>query len=160
MVATKVRNSFFFSGTKKEHKPKSGYFRWGRGLPHEGAGAKKFGMSLETREIKLFWRDILGFCRDIAAVPEEFEKIRQEKRAKRLSFWVWRPLGGVGVFHAEGWWPKTSCPPSKVCLPWVSKRGIWDVPGFLPGCPGPLAVFKKFVQKNFVRVFRSPRKKS
>ena len=81
--------------------------------------------------------------------------IRQEKRAQRLTFWVRRPLGGVGVFHAEGWWPKTSCPPSKVCLPWVSKRGIWDVPGFLPGCPGPLALFKKFVPKNFVRVFRS-----
>ena len=27
--------------------------------------------------------------------------------------------------------------PRKVCLPWVSKRGIWDVPGILPGCPGP-----------------------
>ena len=32
---------------------------------------------------------------------------------------------------------------------------IWDVPGILPGCPGPLGVFKKFVQKNFVRIFRS-----
>ena len=61
----------------------------------------------------------------------------------------------MGVFHAKGWWPKTSCPPSKLCLPWVSKRGIRDVPGILPGCPGPLAVFKKFVQKNFVRIFRS-----
>ena len=80
---------------------------------------------------------------------------RQEKRAQRLSFWVRRPPGGVGVFHAKGWWPKTSCPPSKLCLPWVSKRGIRDVPGILPGCPGPLAVFKKFVQKNFVRIFRS-----
>ena len=79
----------------------------------------------------------------------------REKRAQRLSFWVRRPPGGVGVFHAKGWWPKTSCPPSKLCLPWVSKRGIRDVPGILPGCPGPLAVFKKFVQKNFVRIFRS-----
>ena len=40
-------------------------FRWGGGLPREGVGAKKFGMSLETREIKLYWRDIPGFCRDI-----------------------------------------------------------------------------------------------
>ena len=31
-------------------------------------------MSLETREIKLFWRDIPGFCRDIPGVPEKFEK--------------------------------------------------------------------------------------
>ena len=46
----------------------------GRGLPHERVGAKKFGMSLETREIKLFGRDIPGFCRDIPAVPEKFEK--------------------------------------------------------------------------------------
>ena len=64
------------------------------------------------------------------------EFIRQEKRAQRSTFWVRRPPGGVGVFHAKGWWPKTSCPPSKVCLPWVSKRGIWDVPRILPGCPG------------------------
>ena len=28
-------------------------------------------------------------------------------------------------------------------------------PGILPGCPGPLGVFKKFVQKKFVRIFRS-----
>ena len=40
----------------------------------KGWGAKKFGMSLETREIKLFWRDDPGFCWDIPAVPEKFEK--------------------------------------------------------------------------------------
>ena len=65
------------SGTKKEHKPKllsPDVFRWDKGLPHEGVGAKKFGMSLETREIKLFWRDIPGFCWDIPALPEKFEK--------------------------------------------------------------------------------------
>ena len=49
-------------------------FRWGGGLPREGVGAKKFGMALETREIKLFWRDIPGFCSDIPAAPEKFEK--------------------------------------------------------------------------------------
>ena len=32
----------------------SGYFLVCRGLPREGVGAKKFGMSFETREIKLF----------------------------------------------------------------------------------------------------------
>ena len=42
--------------------------------PREGVGAKKFGMSLETREIKLFGRDIPGFCWDIPAVHEKFEK--------------------------------------------------------------------------------------
>ena len=65
------------SGTKKERKPKlfgPDIFRWGGGLPREGVGAKKFDMSLETREIKLLWRDIPGFCRDIPEAPEKFEK--------------------------------------------------------------------------------------
>ena len=62
----------------------------------------------------------------------------------------------IPVFHAKGWWPKSSCPPSKVCLPWVSKRGIRDVLGLLPGCPGPLGMFRKFVLKKFVGIFRSP----
>ena len=31
-------------------------------------------MSLKTREIKLFGRDIPGFCWDIPAAPEKFEK--------------------------------------------------------------------------------------
>ena len=34
----------------------------------------KFGMFLETRETKLFWPNIPGFCWDIPAVPEKFEK--------------------------------------------------------------------------------------
>ena len=59
----------------------------------------------------------------------------------------------MGVFHAKGWWPKSSGPPSKVCLPWVSKGGICDVLEFLPGCSGPLAVFKKFVQKKMCSFF-------
>ena len=62
---------------EKEHKPKllgPDIFRWGKGLAREGVGAKKFDMSLETREIKLFWRDIPGFCSDIPAVPDKFEK--------------------------------------------------------------------------------------
>ena len=73
------------SGTKKEHKPKllsPDIFRWGRGLPHEGVGAKKFDMSLEARKIKLFGRDIPGFCRDIPAVAEKFEK-----RKFVFNFW-------------------------------------------------------------------------
>ena len=64
-------------GTREEHKPKllsPDIFRWGRGLPPEGVGAKKFGMSLETREIKHFGRDVLGFSRDIPGAAEKFEK--------------------------------------------------------------------------------------
>ena len=65
------------SGTKKEHKPKLSsldIFQWGRGLPHEGVGVKKFDMSLDPREIKLFWRHIPGFCRDIPGMPQKFER--------------------------------------------------------------------------------------
>ena len=74
-----ILNYIIISDTKKEHKPKllsPDIFRWGGGLPHEGVGAKKFGMALETREIKLSWRDIQGFCWDIPEVPEKFEKKR------------------------------------------------------------------------------------
>ena len=69
--------SFSSQARNKEHKPKllsPDIFRWGRGLPREWGETKKFGMSLETREIKLFGRDIPGFCWDIPAVPEKFEK--------------------------------------------------------------------------------------
>ena len=55
---------------------------------------------------------------------------------------------GLGVFSAKGWWSKSSCTPSK-----GSQGGIWDVLGILPGCPGPLGMFKKFVQKKFVASF-------
>ena len=88
-------------------------------------------------------------------VEKVFVPVCPLKSAQRLTFWVRTPLRGVGVFHAKGWRPKSSCSPSKVCLPWVSKRGIWDVPGILSGCPGPLGVFKKFVQKKFVHIFVS-----
>ena len=49
-------------------------FGWGGGLPREGVRAKKFSMSLETRETKLFWRDRPGFGRDIPGAREKFEK--------------------------------------------------------------------------------------
>ena len=65
------------SGKKKEPKPKlfgPDILQWGRGLPRERVGAKKFDMSLETQGIKLFGRDIPGFRRDIPEVPEKFEK--------------------------------------------------------------------------------------
>ena len=71
-----------------------------------------------------------------------------KKIAQRLTFWVRRPPSGVVVFRAKGWWSKSSCPTSKVSLPWVSRRGIWDVPGILPGCPEPLGKFKKLAQKK------------
>ena len=62
---------------KRNPNPKlfgPGIFGWGGGLPREWVGDKKFDTSLETREIKLFGRDIPGFCRDIPGLPEKFEK--------------------------------------------------------------------------------------
>ena len=64
---------FNLSGTsisvkKKEPKPKlfgPHVFGWGGGLPREGVGAKKFGMSFETQGSQTFWRDIPGFCREL-----------------------------------------------------------------------------------------------
>ena len=82
-----IRITFQNSGKKKEPKPKlfvSDIFGCGGGLAREWVGAKKFGMALETREIKLFWRDIPGFCWDIPAVPEKLEK--------KMSVFNFRPL--------------------------------------------------------------------
>ena len=62
------------SGTKNEPKPKLSspdIFWWGRGLPHEGVGAKKFGMSLETRGIKIFWRDFAGIPWSPKLLPQK-----------------------------------------------------------------------------------------
>ena len=63
---------------KREHKPKllsPDIFRWGRGLPREGVGAKKVRhVSRNQGNQTLVGRDIPGFCWDIPAVPEKFGK--------------------------------------------------------------------------------------
>ena len=72
---TYSEKSAWYSGTKKEPKPKllsPDIFWWDGGLPREGVGAKKFGMSLETKETKLFGQDIPGFRWDIPGVPDKF----------------------------------------------------------------------------------------
>ena len=51
------------SGRKKEPKPKlfgPDIFQWGRGLPLERVGAKKFDTSLETQENQTFWAGYPG----------------------------------------------------------------------------------------------------
>ena len=50
----------------------SRYLLVGGGLPRQGVGAKKFGMSLEPQGNQRW--DIPGFCRDIPGAPETFEK--------------------------------------------------------------------------------------
>ena len=66
------------SSTKKEHQPKllsPDIFLWARSLPHEGVGGQKVRYVPQYQgNLKLFGRDIPGFCWDILAVPEKFEK--------------------------------------------------------------------------------------
>ena len=81
-----------------------------------------------------------------AAFPEE--RVRQEKRAQRLTLWVQRPPGGV----VKRWWPKSSCPP-KACYPWVSKRGIWDVPEFCRDVPDPWECSKSLCKRSSCAFF-------
>ena len=92
-----------FVHSRKEHKPKllnPDILRWGRGLPREGVGAKKFDMPLETREIKLFWRDIPGCCWDIPAVPEKFEN----KKRFVFDFWPLKTSLAHDACSAGGRW--------------------------------------------------------
>ena len=84
--ASKVHRS---SGKKKEPKPKlfgPDIFGWGGGLPREGVGAKKFGMSFETQGNQTFCRDIPGFCRHIPEVPDNQGKTKgQQLKGKIVS---------------------------------------------------------------------------
>ena len=50
----------------------------------------------------------------------------KKKRAQRLTFWVWRPPGGEGVFHAKGRGRKVRALPRKFVL--LSREFCWDVP--------------------------------
>ena len=59
------------------HKPKllgPDIIRWGMGLPREGVGAKKFGMSLEAREIKFLLAGYPEILPGYPGMPEKFEK--------------------------------------------------------------------------------------
>ena len=92
-VWTRLEFRAFLSGKKKEPKPKlfgPDIFQWGRGLPCERVGAKKFDMSLKTQGIKLFGRDVPGFCRDIPEVPEKFEKKKFVFNFRSLFWMLWR----------------------------------------------------------------------
>ena len=47
--------------------------------------------------------------------------VRQEKRPQILTFGSGDRPVGWGSSTQKGWWPKSSCPPSRVCLPCVQK---------------------------------------
>ena len=53
------------------------------------------------------------------------------KRSTNSNFWLRIPSGGVGVFHVNGWGPKSSACPQN---PGKQTFGQ-DIPGFLPGYP-------------------------
>ena len=119
-----------FSGKKKEPKPKlvgADIFGWGGGLPREWVEAKKFGMSLETREINSFG----GISRDFAgipAVPEKFEK-------KKFVF-DFRPLAFTAFpYLPSGWMEREFA--SKAFLSYSLGGGgrlCWDFPLFYFKC--------------------------
>ena len=83
------------SQAKKEHKLKllgPDIFRWDGGLPREGVGANKFGMSLETKGNQIFGQDVRDFCRDIPEVPEMFE-------TKKIVFYFWPHMVSSHIEH-------------------------------------------------------------
>ena len=85
MLGSSRRANTKISGTKKEHKPKllsQDIFRWGGCLPCEGVGAKKFGMPLETREIKLFFPGYPGI---LPGYPGGDRKVWEKKACAQFS---------------------------------------------------------------------------
>ena len=82
-------------------------------------------------------------------------RFQARKKSTRINFLGPETARWGGGLPREGVGVKKFVLSLESCLPWVSKRGIWDVPGILPGCPAPQGVFKKFVQKKFVRIFHS-----
>ena len=79
-------NHHYFRQEKKEPKPKLlrvQIFSGGVGVFHvKGWGPKKFGMSLETREIKLFWAGYPGL---LPGYPGSIRKF--EKKKFVFNFW-------------------------------------------------------------------------
>ena len=81
---------------------------------------------------------------------------RQEKRAQRLSFFGSgdRPVGW-GSSTRRGGGRKLRARPRNFVFLGFRREESGMSREFCRDVPGPLAVFKKFVQKNFVRIFRS-----
>ena len=86
-----------------------------------------------------------------------FEILQERNNSTKINFLVRETAWWGGGLPREGVVAEKFVPSleSLSSLGFDSKRGIWDVPGILRGCPRPLGVFKKFVQKKFVRIFPS-----
>ena len=90
-------------------------------------------------ETKLFGGIPRDFCWDILEVPQELKQKKFVFNSRPLNY-----LGRTARL-LERVFPGN--------LHTKATQRIWDVSGILLGCPGPLAVFKKFVQTKFVRFF-------
>ena len=80
--------------------------------------------------------------------------LQARKKSTKINFLGPETARGGEGLPREGAGVEKLVPSLESFFPWVSREGIWDVPGILPGCPAPLGVFKKFVPKKFVRMFR------
>ena len=63
---------------------------------------------------------------------------------------------GSSTRTSRGGGQKVRARTRKVCLPWVWKRGIWDVPGILLGCPRTLGGVRKVRAKKVRAHFSFP----
>ena len=101
---------------REEKRTQTQTFWSGGGLPREGVGAKKFGVSFETQGYQTFGRDIPGFCPDTRGRPKSLRKkglcsipvpyqvdiacFLQDFRVRiacflrhcHLGWWFWQPL--------------------------------------------------------------------
>ena len=102
-----------------------------------------------------FYSDFSGFkAESVWELPK--------KKGQEL---IWYKIGANGNFlgsgdHPVGWGSSMRrggggkfVPSLESLSSWVVKRGLWDVPRILPGCPRPLGVFKKLMQKHSCAFF-------
>ena len=80
--------------------------------------------------------------RHISAEGPGQDIVQASKKSTKIDFLGPETAGWGGGLPREVVVVQSLFPPSKVCLPWVSKGGAWDARGILPGCPGPLGVFQ------------------
>ena len=104
----------------------------------------------------LFGGDFLGQILAANSLPGAFVHsrsrilivIQASIKSTKINFLGPETARWGGGLPREGVVAETFVPSlESLCLPWVSKRGIWDIPGILPGCPGPLGVLKVCAEK-------------
>ena len=84
---------------------------------------------------------------DIAAIKST-DHLSDKRKSTKINFLVPRLLVG-GVPRKEIGVKRLVPSLESLFSLGFKERENWDVPGILPGCPGPLGRFKKFVQRRF-----------